>query len=106
MVNPFNGEGIAYAMESAAIAARCAVQSLARRGTAAEKALEGYPVQMRQALGGYYRIGNVFSRLIGNPTDHGPGHPARPAPPHADGVPAQAAGQPVRPAATAPRATG
>ena len=68
MVNPFNGEGIAYAMESAAIAARCAVQSLARRGTAAEKALQGYPVQMRQALGGYYRIGNVFSRLIGNPT--------------------------------------
>jgi geranylgeranyl reductase family protein len=68
MVNPFNGEGIAYAMESAAIAARCAVQSLARRGTAAEKALQGYPVQMRQALGGYYRIGNVFSWLIGNPT--------------------------------------
>ena len=31
------------------------------------------------------------------PDDHGPGHPARPAPPHADGVPAQAAGQPVRP---------
>ncbi|MGH3937575.1 MAG: geranylgeranyl reductase family protein, partial [Pseudonocardiaceae bacterium] len=40
MVNPFNGEGIAYAMESAAIAARCAVQSAARRGPAAEKALE------------------------------------------------------------------
>ena len=68
MVNPFNGEGIAYAMESAAIAARCAIQSLGRRGAAAEKALEGYPVQMRQALGSYYRIGNVFSRLIGNPT--------------------------------------
>ncbi len=68
MVNPFNGEGIAYAMESAAIAARCAVQSLGRRGAAAEKALEGYPVQMREALGGYYRIGNVFSQLIGNPT--------------------------------------
>ena len=68
MVNPFNGEGIAYAMESAAIAARCAVQSLARRGVAAERALEAYPAQMRQALGGYYRIGNVFSHLIGNPT--------------------------------------
>jgi flavin-dependent dehydrogenase len=68
LVNPFNGEGIAYAMESAAIASRCAIQSLARRGTAAEKALEGYPVELRQALGGYYRIGNLFSRLIGNPT--------------------------------------
>ena len=32
LVNPFNGEGIAYAMESAAIASRCAIQSLARRG--------------------------------------------------------------------------
>ena len=68
MVNPFNGEGIAYAMESAAIAARCGIQSLARSGAAAERALEGYPVQMRQALGGYYRIGNIFSYLIGNPT--------------------------------------
>jgi geranylgeranyl reductase family protein len=68
MVNPFNGEGIAYAMESAAIASRCAVQSLARRGPAAERALESYAAEMRHALGGYYRIGNVFSRLIGNPT--------------------------------------
>ncbi len=30
MVNPFNGEGIAYAMESAAVASRVAVQALAR----------------------------------------------------------------------------
>jgi geranylgeranyl reductase family protein len=67
-VNPFNGEGIAYAMESAAIAAGCAVQSLARRGTAAEHALYNYPVAMRQALGSYYRIGNLFSKAIGNPT--------------------------------------
>src|SRR3712207_742855 len=67
-VNPFNGEGIAYAMESAAIAAECAVQSLRRRGPAAERALEAYPAAMRQALGSYYRIGNVFSQLIGNPT--------------------------------------
>ena len=31
MVNPFNGEGIAYAMESGALAAEVAVQALARR---------------------------------------------------------------------------
>jgi geranylgeranyl reductase family protein len=68
LVNPFNGEGIAYAMESAAIASRCAIQSLARRGTAAEKALESYPTELRQALGGYYRIGNLLSKAIGNPT--------------------------------------
>jgi len=68
MVNPFNGEGIAYAMESASIAARCGIQSLARSGAAAEAALAYYPQAMSQALGGYYRIGNAFSTLIGNPT--------------------------------------
>ena len=31
MVNPFNGEGIAYAMESGALAAEVAVQALAER---------------------------------------------------------------------------
>lgn len=68
MVNPFNGEGIAYAMESASIAARCGIQSLACSGAAAEAALAYYPQAMSQALGGYYRIGNAFSKLIGNPT--------------------------------------
>ncbi|WP_156758002.1 geranylgeranyl reductase family protein [Actinokineospora pegani] len=69
MVNPFNGEGIGYAMESAKIAAQCVVQALARpEGPARERALEGYPVAMKQALGSYYRLGNVFSKLIGNPT--------------------------------------
>ncbi len=68
MVNPFNGEGIAYAMESAAIASRCAVQSLARSGPAAERALRGYPDAMRTALGSYFRIGNTFSKAIGHPT--------------------------------------
>ncbi|MGH3804459.1 MAG: NAD(P)/FAD-dependent oxidoreductase, partial [Pseudonocardiaceae bacterium] len=68
MVNPFNGEGIAYAMESAAIAARCAIQSLARSGNAAEQALRAYPVAMKQALGSYFRIGNTFSKAIGHPT--------------------------------------
>jgi hypothetical protein len=55
-------------MESAAIAARCAVQAHARSGASAEAALAGYPTAMSEALGGYYRIGNVFSKLIGNPT--------------------------------------
>ncbi|PPK69457.1 geranylgeranyl reductase family protein [Actinokineospora auranticolor] len=69
MVNPFNGEGIGYAMESARLAAECVVQALARpEGPARERALDGYPVALKQALGSYYRLGNVFSRLIGNPT--------------------------------------
>jgi flavin-dependent dehydrogenase len=69
MVNPFNGEGIGFAMETAKIAAQCVVQALARpEGPSRERALLGYPVALRQALGSYYRLGNVFSRLIGNPT--------------------------------------
>jgi geranylgeranyl reductase family protein len=67
-VNPFNGEGIAYAMESASIAAACAIQSLARSGSAAEHALRNYPTALSQSLGSYYRIGNLFSKAIGNPT--------------------------------------
>ncbi len=67
MVNPFNGEGIAYAMESASVAARCATQSLACGGAAAERALLGYPTAMRHELGGYYRIGNTFVKLLSNP---------------------------------------
>jgi geranylgeranyl reductase family protein len=68
MVNPFNGEGIGYAMESAKLAAECVVQALARReGPARERALSAYPLALRQSLGSYYRLGNIFSRLIGNP---------------------------------------
>ena len=68
MVNPFNGEGIGFAMETARIASECAVQALARQaGVSRERALQGYSVRLRQELGSYYRLGNVFSRLIGNP---------------------------------------
>ncbi|TDQ05645.1 geranylgeranyl reductase family protein [Labedaea rhizosphaerae] len=68
MVNPFNGEGIGYAMESARLAAECVIQALARpEGPAREKALAGYPIALKQSLGHYYRLGNVFSKLIGNP---------------------------------------
>jgi geranylgeranyl reductase family protein len=68
MVNPFNGEGIAYAMESGRIAADVVTQALARPGDAArEKALEGYPAAMKDALGGYFTLGRVFVRLIGHP---------------------------------------
>jgi geranylgeranyl reductase family protein len=69
MVNPFNGEGIAYAMESAALAAECVVHALARpAGLSREQALRRYPTAVQQALGGYFRMGNIFSKLIGNPT--------------------------------------
>jgi len=68
-VNPFNGEGIGYAMESAKLAAECVVQAMARpEGMSREHALYAYPTRLREALGSYYRLGNIFSKLIGNPT--------------------------------------
>ncbi len=67
-VNPFNGEGIAYAMESGLLAADVAVQALARpAGPSRERALEAYPQQMKAVYGGYYTLGRVFVHLIGNP---------------------------------------
>jgi len=68
MVNPFNGEGIAYAMESGQIAADVIAQAL-RRPTeySREKALADYPRRLRQEYGGYYTLGRAFVKLIGNP---------------------------------------
>jgi len=68
MVNPFNGEGIAYAMESARLAAEVVVQAMARPdGASRERALQAYPLAMKDALGGYFTLGRVFVGLIGNP---------------------------------------
>jgi geranylgeranyl reductase family protein len=67
MVNPFNGEGIAYAMESAQLAADVAVQALARPTGQQERALSAYPKVLKQTYGGYYTAGRVFVKLIGNP---------------------------------------
>ena len=81
-VNPFNGEGIAYAMETGRIAAEFVAQALARpAGPGREKVLRGYPQALRAAYGGYYRLGGIFVKLIGNPhvmgiaTKHGLPHP-------------------------------
>jgi len=82
MVNPMNGEGIAYAMESGELAAEVAVQALARpAGPDRERALQAYPAELKIRFGGYYRLGGVFVKLIGNPqimriaTKHGMPHP-------------------------------
>ena len=68
MVNPFNGEGIAYAMESGRLAADVIAQAFAR-GTDAgrERVLQSYPTVMGDALGGYYTLGRYFAKMIGNP---------------------------------------
>ncbi len=68
MVNPFNGEGIAYAMEAGELAARTIVQALARPTAAStERVLLGYPVALKQNYGGYYTLGRTFVKAIGNP---------------------------------------
>ncbi|GAA4541415.1 geranylgeranyl reductase family protein [Amycolatopsis samaneae] len=68
MVSPFNGEGISAAMESAQLAAEVVVQALARaEGPSRERALEGYPRAVAELMGGYYRLGNVFAKIIGKP---------------------------------------
>ncbi len=82
MVNPFNGEGIAYAMESGEIAAQTIAQALARPTTdARERALQGYPQVLKQTYGGYYTVGRLFVKAIGDDrvmrlaTRHGLPHP-------------------------------
>ena len=82
MVNPMNGEGIAYAMESGELAAEVVVQALARpAGADRELALRAYPAELSLRFGGYYRLGGMFVKLIGNPqvmriaTKHGMPHP-------------------------------
>jgi menaquinone-9 beta-reductase len=83
MVNPFNGEGIAYALESGETAARVITQALARPTAAsAERVLAGYPGILQDSYGGYYTLGRVFVELIGKPsfmrfaTRHGVKRPA------------------------------
>jgi geranylgeranyl reductase family protein len=82
LVNPFNGEGIAYAMESGRIAAEVISQALARQTPAQrETALRAYPKVLKETYGGYYTLGRAFVKLISNPSvmrvaaDRGLSHP-------------------------------
>ncbi|MGZ8743861.1 MAG: geranylgeranyl reductase family protein [Nocardioides sp.] len=69
MVNPFNGEGIDYALESGEMAAQTVLQALARpEGPGRERVLEGYASALDSAYGGYFTLGRVFAKMIGNPT--------------------------------------
>jgi flavin-dependent dehydrogenase len=74
LVNPFNGEGIAYAMESGEVAAELIHDALVndRPGLA-----HLYPAVLRERYGSYYTLGNLFVKGIGEPrvmqilTDYG-----------------------------------
>lgn len=68
MVNPFNGEGIDYALEAGRTAAEIIVQARARADDAGrERVLASYHTVMKERLGGYYTLGRGFAHLIGKP---------------------------------------
>ncbi|TFV69469.1 geranylgeranyl reductase family protein [Blastococcus sp. CT_GayMR20] len=82
-VNPFNGEGISYAMETGRMAAETAVDALSRsEGPAREAVLHGYPDRLRAAYGRHHRLGVGFLALLARPdvvrfaTAHGLKRPA------------------------------
>lgn len=64
VVNPFNGEGIAFAMESGRLAADLAFGSLSSGRSALAQA---YPTALREQYGKYFAAGRFFVKLIGNP---------------------------------------
>jgi menaquinone-9 beta-reductase len=63
LVNPFTGEGIAYAVESAEVAAELVHDALVtgRPGLA-----HVYPVELKRRYGRYFTVGRAFARAIGN----------------------------------------
>ncbi|NEK58195.1 geranylgeranyl reductase family protein [Geodermatophilus sabuli] len=82
-VNPFNGEGISYALETGAMAAEAATDALARpEGPSGEAALRRYPARLREAYGRHHRLGTAFLALLDRPdlvrfaTAHGLKRPA------------------------------
>lgn len=67
-VNPFNGEGISYAMETGRMAAEAAVAALAApQGLTREAALRRYPARLSAEYGRHHRLGMGFLALLARP---------------------------------------
>jgi flavin-dependent dehydrogenase len=64
VVNPFNGEGISEAVESAVVGVEVALAALDNGGPAD---LGDYERRLDELWGPYYRLGRTFVRLIGRP---------------------------------------
>jgi geranylgeranyl reductase family protein len=64
MINPCNGEGIAYGYETGRMAGRHLDEAL-RNGSS--PSLDGYTKELEDTYGPYYRLGRRFVRLIGHP---------------------------------------
>lgn len=63
-VNPFNGEGIDYAYETGRLAAGLIAEAAARSDDAV---LTRYPGMLEEEYGLYFKVANLFARVIGNP---------------------------------------
>jgi geranylgeranyl reductase family protein len=64
VTNPFNGEGIAYGMETGELAAQVLTDALTRRRPAVAQM---YPALLRERYGRYYFLGRQWVRMIGHP---------------------------------------
>ncbi|MGH8924234.1 MAG: geranylgeranyl reductase family protein [Acidimicrobiia bacterium] len=64
-INPWNGEGISYAYETGAIAARHISEAIAQRDPSV---LNGYARELDEEFGLYYKMARVFVKLIANPS--------------------------------------
>jgi geranylgeranyl reductase family protein len=68
VVNPFNGEGISYAMETGRMAAEAAVDAFrAAEGPLREAVLRRYPDRLRAEYGRHHRLGMGFLALLSHP---------------------------------------
>ena len=63
-VNPFNGEGIDYAYETARMAADVVHEALSEGDASA---LQRYPKLLDDAYGHYFKVARLFARIIGRP---------------------------------------
>ncbi|MEA3077942.1 MAG: menaquinone-9 beta-reductase [Actinomycetota bacterium] len=63
-INPFNGEGIAYAYETGRLAASVLDEALS---TGSGLALQRYPVELQATYGLYYKVARAFVKIIGRP---------------------------------------
>ncbi|HEV3473337.1 MAG TPA: geranylgeranyl reductase family protein [Actinomycetota bacterium] len=64
MINPCNGEGIAYGYETGRIAGRHIDEALRDGSTTT---LDAYTTELEETYGPYYRLGRRFVKLIGHP---------------------------------------
>jgi len=64
LTNPFNGEGIAYAIETGELAAELIADAVARDRPGIAHL---YPLLLRERYGRYYFVGRQWVRMIGHP---------------------------------------